>query len=75
MAWCENDADSTEDKWHFLVQCMEKNSQYGLCHLTHSGEDPTEGSFTENSKNPVVDAEGIWAETICENYSRCPRDT
>lgn len=59
--------DATQNKWHYLFQCLSRNGVWNGCHLEKSGSNPM-GLFTETHANPVIPARALWGR-ICDNPS------
>jgi len=64
--------DAAEDTWHYLAQCVNRESGWNLCHYTRHGSSPM-GGFIADKGNPVVVGGQLWAK-ICEGHEKhCPR--
>jgi len=59
--------DVTQNKWHYLFQCLSRNGVWNGCHLEKSGSNPMD-LFTETHANPVIPARALWGR-ICDNPS------
>ncbi len=55
----------TENKWHYLSQCLSREGHWSGCHFTRNGTDPF-GLFTPDQNNPVITPGEIWSK-ICTN--------
>lgn len=45
--------NSSEAKWHYVFQCLDRNIRWNVCHLTREGSDPL-GAFQQTHANPVL---------------------
>jgi len=55
----------TENRWHYLFQCLGRNNGWSGCYATRDGEDPY-GPFTPALDNPTITSGEIWSK-ICND--------
>lgn len=63
--------DSSQNRWHYVFQCMGTQVQWNGCHAIRDGADPM-GEFTDPGGNPVIQggaARDLWRD-ICNNGSK-----
>ncbi len=64
--------NASENKWHYLFQCMGRNGIGNGCHLEKSGLDPM-GPFIETHANPVIIGKSLWQKICNETSDDCVR--
>lgn len=60
--------NSTENRWHYLFQCLDRKGAWSGCHATRDGSDPF-GVFSPTSNNPVINPGEIWSK-ICDSPTK-----
>lgn len=68
--------NATENKWHYVFQCLARNGVWNGCYLEKIGSDPM-GLFSEPATigfaNPVIPSGSLWSR-ICSNpNSNCAK--
>lgn len=59
--------NSSENRWHYLYQCLGRSGGWSGCHATRDGSDPY-GQFVPDSNNPVINSGEIWSK-ICDTMT------
>lgn len=57
--------NQTENRWHYIFQCLDRNGKWSGCHAIRDGANPY-GVFTPTADNPVITPREIWSK-ICNN--------
>jgi hypothetical protein len=66
--------DEETQTWHYLSQCLGRDSHWNLCHYSRSGRNPM-GPFVANPKNPVVIGGQLWSKICSGTGKHCPPGT